>query len=87
MQGPIAHELILCMGSIFFNNKMGSSNMKKVLGEVSNEVVQKWELDEYKNKKIVMYSEAEEHSRNKLIGDYKNVRGNILVAVRVVPGK
>lgn len=96
--------------------------MKRILGEVSNEVVQKWQLDEYKNKKIVMYPEAKEHSRDRHINDYKNeedyyfvmdsleeiindpdyvfydkskagleyyknVRGNILVAVRVIPGK
>lgn len=97
-------------------------DMKRILGEVSNEIVQKWQLDEYKNKKIVMYPETKEHSRDRHIGDYeseedyyfvmdslediiknpdyvfydkskagleyyKNVRGNILVAVRIVPGK
>ena len=96
--------------------------MKKILGEVSNEVVEKWQLYEYKNKKIVMYPEAKEHSKDRHINDYKsvddyyyvmdsleeiinnpdyvfydkskagleyykNIRGNILVAIRVVPGK
>lgn len=96
--------------------------MKRILGEVSNEVVEKWQLYEYKNKKIVMYPEAKEHSKDRHINDYKsvddyyyvmdsleeiinnpdyvfydkskagleyykNIRGNILVAIRVVPGK
>ena len=96
--------------------------MKRILGEVSNEVVEKWQLYEYKNKQIVMYPEAKEHSKDRHINDYKsvddyyyvmdsleeiinnpdyvfydkskagleyykNIRGNILVAIRVVPGK
>lgn len=96
--------------------------MKRILGEVSNEVVEKWQLYEYKNKKIVMYPEAKEHSKDRHINDYKsvddyyyvmdsleeiinnpdyvfydkskagleyykNIRENILVAIRVVPGK
>ena len=96
--------------------------MKRILGKVSNEVVEKWQLYEYKNKKIVMYPEAKEHSKDRHINDYKsvddyyyvmdsleeiinnpdyvfydkskagleyykNIRGNILVAIRVVPGK
>ena len=96
--------------------------MKRILGKVSSEVVQKWQLKEYENKKIVMYPEAKEHSKDKHINDYhceedyyfvmdsleqiinepdyvfydksksgleyyKNIRGNILVAVRVIPGK
>lgn len=96
--------------------------MKRILGEVSNEVVEKWQLYEYKNKKIVMYPEAKEHSKDRHINDYKsvddyyyvmdsleeiinnpdyvfydkskagleyykNIRGNILVAIRVIPGK
>lgn len=96
--------------------------MKRILGEVSNEVVEKWQLYKYKNKKIVMYPEAKEHSKDRHINDYKsvddyyyvmdsleeiinnpdyvfydkskagleyykNIRGNILVAIRVVPGK
>lgn len=96
--------------------------MKRILGEVSNEVVEKWQLYEYKSKKIVIYPEAKEHSKDRHINDYKsvddyyyvmdsleeiinnpdyvfydkskagleyykNIRGNILVAIRVVPGK
>ena len=96
--------------------------MKRILGDVSNELVEKWQLYEYKNKKIVMYPEAKEHSKDRHINDYKsvddyyyvmdsleeiinnpdyvfydkskagleyykNIRGNILVAIRVVPGK
>ena len=122
MQGPITHGLIQCMGSIFLElNVVGSNDMKRILGEVSNEVVQKWNLEEYKNKKIVLYPDAKRHSEKKHIdhyetkGDfyfvmdslediiqnpdyvfydkskagleyYKNIRGNILVAVRVEPG-
>ena len=47
--------------------------MKRILGEVSNEVVEKWQLYEYKNKKIVMYPEAKEHSKDRHINDYKSV--------------
>lgn len=96
--------------------------MKRILGEVSNEVIDTWNLPEYKNKKIVMYPDAKEHSKEAHIKDYnteddyyfvmdsleniikypdyvfydkskkgleyfKNVRGNILVAVRVKPGR
>ncbi|MDE5587117.1 MAG: hypothetical protein K2I72_01945 [Bacilli bacterium] len=96
--------------------------MKWILGEVSNEVVKNWNLEEYRNKKIVMYHEAKEHSKDIHLEQYdceedyyfvmdslkeiikypdyvfydkskngleyyKNVRGNILVAVRVKPGK
>lgn len=96
--------------------------MKRILGEISNEVVKNWQLEEYKNKKIVIYPDARERSKERHIDDYKceedyyfvmdsleniinnpdyvfydkskaglkyykNVRGNILVAVRVIPGK
>lgn len=45
--------------------------MKRILGEVSNEVVQKWQLDEYKNKKIVLYPDAKRHSEKKHLNHYK----------------
>ena len=44
--------------------------MKRILGEISNEVVQQWSIPEQKDKKIVMYPEAKEHSRERHINDY-----------------
>lgn len=44
--------------------------MKRILGEISNEVVQQWNIPEQKDKKIVMYPEAKEHSRERHINDY-----------------
>lgn len=44
--------------------------MKRILGEVSNEVIDTWNLPEYKNKKIVMYPDAKEHSKEAHIKDY-----------------
>ena len=44
--------------------------MKRILGEISNEIVQQWNIPEQKNKKIVMYPEAKEHSKDRHINDY-----------------
>lgn len=110
-------------GPYFYDFTVGGAvNMKRILGEVSNEVVENWDLQEYKSKKIVMYPEAKEHSKERHLTDYeseedyyivmdslediiknpdyvfydkskagleyyKNIRGNILVAVRVKQGK
>lgn len=46
--------------------------MKRILGEISDEVVQQWNIPEQKNKKIVMYPEAKEHSKERHINDYPN---------------
>lgn len=46
--------------------------MKRILGEISNEVVQQWNILEHKGKKIVMYPEAKEHSKDRHINDYPN---------------
>lgn len=96
--------------------------MKRILGEINNDIIRKWNLEDYKGKKIVIYPEAKKHSKDahldqyickedyyfvmdsleKIIQEpdyvfydksksgleyYKNVRGNILVAVRIKPGK
>ncbi len=96
--------------------------MKRVLGEINDDIIINWQLHEHKNKKIVLYPDAKEHSKNKHIEQYakeedyyyvmesleniiqypdyvfydkskqgleyyKNVRGNILVAIRISPGK
>lgn len=96
--------------------------MKRILGEISDAIITKWNLEDYRNKKIVLYPEAKAHSKEKhlkqyaSINDYyfvmdslediiknpdyvfydkskdgleyyKNVRGYILVAVRIKPGK
>ena len=96
--------------------------MKRVLGEISDDIVTNWDLYDHKNKKIVLYPEAKEHSKNKHLNQYdkeedyyfvmesleeiiqkpdyvfydkskkgleyyKNLRGNILVAVRIDQGK
>lgn len=44
--------------------------MKRILGQISNEVVQQWNIPEQKDKKIVMYPEAKEHSKDRHISDY-----------------
>ena len=96
--------------------------MKRILGEISDDIIAKWNLEEYKNKKIVLYPEAKEHSKEKHLEQYaskddyyfvmnslediiknpdyvfydkskdrleyyKNIKGYILVAVRIKPGK
>lgn len=53
--------------------------MKRILGEISNEVVEQWELHDHKNKKIVMYPEAKEHSKDRHIDDYPSVEDYYIV--------
>lgn len=95
--------------------------MKRVLGEVTKEIADNWDIKEYRNKKIVIYPDKKEHAKEKHINDYekeedyyyvmdsletiinspdyvfydkskqgleyyKEVKVNVLVAVRVVPG-
>lgn len=93
--------------------------MKRVLGKISQEIVDKWHLDEYRDKKIVFYPDRKEHCEDhksqyaneedyyyvmanlediisapdyvyydvdkKGLEFFKNIRGNILVAVRISP--
>lgn len=47
--------------------------MKRILGKVNETVVEQWDLNEYKNKKIVMYPEAKEHSREAHLKDYDSI--------------
>lgn len=73
MQWPITRvSSYYRMGSYFFRKgKIVRSNyMKRILGEISGEVVQQWDIPEQKNKKIVMYPEAKEHSKERHINDY-----------------
>ncbi len=59
------------MGSIFLKgNVIRNIGMKRILGQISNEVVQQWNIPEQKGKKIVMYPEAKEHSRERHIDEY-----------------
>lgn len=44
--------------------------MKRILGEISNEVVEQWELQDHNDKRIVMHPEAKEHSKDRQIDDY-----------------
>ena len=95
--------------------------MKRILGEINDDIIEQWGLDNYRNKKIVLYPEAKQHSEEEHLKQYetvedyyyvmdnleniiktpdyvfydkskqgleyyKNVRGNVLVAVRVRPG-
>lgn len=94
--------------------------MKQILGEISPKIIKKWNLEKYKGKKIVFYSDRKKHCEEhitqydkeedfyytianleKIINKpdyvyydvdkkgleyYKNIRGNILVAVRISPG-
>ena len=45
--------------------------MKRILGEVSKAVVEQWGLEEHKNKKIVMYHDRKEHSKEKHQNDFE----------------
>lgn len=44
--------------------------MKRILGEVSKEVVEQWNLEEQKYKKIVMYPDRKEHSKERHLEDF-----------------
>ena len=44
--------------------------MKKILGKINIDTIKKWELYEHKNKNIVIYDDAIEHSRSKHINDF-----------------
>ena len=35
--------------------------MKRVLGKISQEIIYKWHLDDYKDKNIVFYPDRKEH--------------------------
>ena len=44
--------------------------MKRILGEISDDIVKQWDIIEQKGKKIVMYPEAKEHSKERHINEY-----------------
>ena len=94
--------------------------MKQILGKINQDIVDKWYLEEYKDKKIVFYSDRKEHCEEhksqyenesdyyyvmanlesiietpdyvyydvdkKGLEYYKNIKGNVLVAVRISSG-
>lgn len=41
--------------------------MKQILGKISQEIVDKWHLDEYKNKNIVFYSDRNDHCKEHIL--------------------
>ena len=47
--------------------------MKRVLGKVSKEIAENWDINEHKNKKIVIYEEAIKHSMERHIDDYETI--------------
>ena len=47
--------------------------MKRVLGKVSKEIAKNWNINEHKNKKIVIYEEAIKHSTERHIDDYETI--------------
>ena len=53
--------------------------MKRILGQINNEIIEQWELYEHKNKKIVMYPEAKEHSKDRHINDYPSIEDYYIV--------
>lgn len=44
--------------------------MKRILGEVSDDIVEQWDILDQNGKKIVMYPEAKEHSKERHIDEY-----------------
>lgn len=94
--------------------------MKHILGKINQDIIDKWYLDEYKDKKIVFYSDRKTHCEEHLsqykdensfyyvmanlekiieapdyvyygvdkkgLEYYKNIKENILVAVRICGG-
>ena len=46
--------------------------MKRVLGKVSNEIVEQWNIPEQRNKRIVIYDEVLEHSKQRHINDFNS---------------
>lgn len=53
--------------------------MKRILGEINNHIIEQWELYEHKNKKIVIYPEAKEHSKDRHINDYPSIEDYYIV--------
>ena len=46
--------------------------MKRILGEINNDIIDKWNLEEYKGKKIVIYPEAKQHSKDAHLDQYSS---------------
>ena len=56
--------------------------MKRILGKINKEIIDKWYLEDYKDKKIVFYSDRKEHcedhkSQYKNENDYYFVMANL----------
>lgn len=60
------------MSSIFRKINNWEYLYEKILGKISDEIVIQWNIPEQKGKKIVIYPEAKEHSRNRHINDYSS---------------
>ena len=46
--------------------------MKRVLGEITKDVVEQWGLKEHQGKKIVMYYDRREHYKQRHLKDFEN---------------
>lgn len=46
--------------------------IKRILGTISDEIIKQWGLDDYKDKKIIIYPDAKEHSEEKHKTQYEN---------------
>lgn len=44
--------------------------MKRILGKINKDIIEKWELYNHKNKKIVMYESAKLHSKVRHLEEY-----------------
>ena len=47
--------------------------MKRILGKINPEIIEQWELYDHKNKKIVMYEDAKEHSESKHLNEFSSI--------------
>lgn len=66
-----SNELIPWYELYFLERKqLGVGCMKRILGKINPDIINKWELYEHRNKMIVMYEEAEEHSKSKHLNDF-----------------
>ena len=45
--------------------------MKRVLGKITKKIVEQWNLWEHQNKKIVLYPDRKEHSKERHVQDFE----------------
>lgn len=53
--------------------------MKRILGKINLDIIKKWELYEHKNKKIVIYDDAIEHSKSRHLNDFPSEKDYYIV--------